>query len=198
MANFERRTTDSKKGSLRSMIVILLIVVFLGGTLLTQYTSIFKGNKPTETTSPSGTNNGPAETSSPGAEPQFVKQGELRFLTPNKKEITKIDIEIADKEETRTQGLMFRKSMRDDVGMLFLMPKLEMQNFWMRNTYISLDILFIDKDKKIVTIQKNTNTLSDKEVPSSKPAFYVLEVNAGFSDAFKLNEGDYIDFKRNL
>jgi hypothetical protein len=198
MANFERRTTGSKKGSLRSMIVILMIVVLLGGTLLTQYTSIFKSNKPVETSNTTSTNTSSSDNVSPGAEPQFVKQGELRFLSADKKEITKIDIEIADKEETRTQGLMFRKSMRDDVGMLFLMPKEEMQNFWMRNTYISLDIIFIDKDKKIVTIQKNTNTLSDKEVPSSKPAFYVLEVNAGYSDAYKLKEGDYIDFKRSL
>ncbi len=198
MANFERRTTGSKKGSLRSMIVILMIVVLLGGTLLTQYTSIFKSSSSTVSNTTSNTTPPTGESVSPGAEPQFVKQGELRFLTPDKKEITKIDIEIADKEETRTQGLMFRKSMREDAGMLFLMPKLEMQNFWMRNTYISLDIIFIDKDKKIVTLQKNTNTLSDKEVPSSKPAFYVLEVNAGFSDAYKLKEGDYIDFKRNL
>lgn len=196
MANFERRTTGSKKGSLRSMIVILLIVVFLGGTLLTQFSGIFKSNNtsPSENSNTSSTNT--TETVSSGAEPQFVKQGELRILNSDKKEITKIDIEIADREETRTQGLMFRTSMKPDAGMLFLMGNEERQSFWMKNTHLPLDIIFINKEKKIVTIQKNTVPFSLDGIPSTAPALYVLEVNAGFSDAYKLKEGDYIDFKR--
>jgi uncharacterized membrane protein (UPF0127 family) len=195
MANFEKRSTQSKKGSLRSMIVILLIVVFLGGTLLTQFTNIFN-KPPAETTKVTEETSTNSDNNAPSSEPQFVKQGELTLLTADHKVISKIDIEIADKTETRTQGLMYRNSMKENAGMLFIFDNQEMQNFWMKNTHIPLDILFIDKDMKIVTIQKNTTPFSLDGVPSTAPAQYVLELNAGYSDGYKLKVGDYIQFKR--
>ena len=191
MANFEKRSTE-KKGSMRSMIVILLIVIFLGGSILTMYNR--NSNKPIETT-PEETST-TTETTSSSSEPQFVKHGELTLLTADKKKISTIDIEIADKVETRTQGLMYRKSMKENAGMLFIFDEPEMQRFWMKNTPLPLDILFIDQDLKIVTIQKNTIPFSEEGVPSTAPAKYVLELNAGYSDGYKLKVGDYIDFKR--
>ena len=124
----------------------------------------------------------------------FTKEGELTFFTQDNKEITKIDIELADSEYDRQLGLMKRKSMEEKQGMLFIFPDEELKSFWMRNTFISLDMLFINSKKEIVTIHKNTRTLSDQSYPSTAPAIYVVEVIAGFTDKYKIKEGDKISW----
>lgn len=127
-------------------------------------------------------------------EPQFKKEGALRFLKGDGEEVKKIDIEIADNGPERQQGLMYRKSMDEARGMLFIFPDEAQQGFWMKNTILPLDIMFIGKDKKIVKIHKNTTPFSEKDLPSEKPAMYVVEVNAGFVDKYGLKEGDKIEF----
>lgn len=130
-------------------------------------------------------------------EPQFVKQGELEFLKKDsKKIISKIDIEIADNEAKTIQGLMYRKSMEENQGMLFIFPKAEEHSFWMKNTMISLDIIFVNTDKKIIKIHKNTTPLSTKSLPSGGLTLYVVEVNAGYTNKYGINEGDMINFTR--
>lgn len=130
------------------------------------------------------------------AEPQFKKQGELEFISSKgKKVIGKIDIEIADNDSTRMQGLMYRKSMSEDKGMLFIFPISEPQSFWMKNTIISLDIIFVNEDKEIVKIHKNTVPYSKSSNSSFKKSMYVVEVVAGFTDKYKIAEGDRIDYK---
>jgi uncharacterized membrane protein (UPF0127 family) len=69
-----------------------------------------------------------------------------------------------------------------------------MQSFWMRNTNISVDMIFINAEQKIVTIHKNTKILSDQSYPSSAPAKFVLEVNAGFSDRHNISIGDKVSW----
>jgi len=129
-------------------------------------------------------------------EPQFKKQGELEFIsTKGKKVLGKIDIEIADNDKARMQGLMYRKSMPEDKGMLFIFPVSEPQSFWMKNTIISLDIIFVGEDKEIVKIHKNTVPFSEKSNPSIKKAMYVVEVIAGYTNKYGITEGDKIDFK---
>jgi len=124
----------------------------------------------------------------------FTKEGSVTLSdSTGKKKIT-IDAEFADTEYDRQRGLMFRKSMLETQGMLFVFPVEEMQSFWMRNTYISLDMIFIDANKKIVTIHKNTKTLSDQSYASTKPAKYVLEVTGGFCDRHGVVEGDKVDY----
>ena len=82
--------------------------------------------------------------SKPKVGPQFIKEGELQFLTAEGDSVIhRIDIEIADTPDTRTQGLMWRRSMGDNQGMLFIMEDNEPQSFWMLNTYISLDIIYV-------------------------------------------------------
>ncbi len=122
----------------------------------------------------------------------FKKEGELTFANSTDKEITKIDIEIADNDYERQLGLMNRKSMGENQGMLFIFPAERYQSFWMLNTLFSLDILFINSNKEIVTIHKNTAPISEQSYPSSKPAIYVLEVVAGFTDKYNIKEGDRI------
>lgn len=132
------------------------------------------------------------------AEPQFVNEGELGFISQgNKDTLAVIDIEIADNDKDRAQGLMYRSSLPDSTGMLFVFDRAAEQTFWMKNTKISIDIMYIDANKKIVTIYKHQMPYSKNPIPSMKPAQYVLEVNAGFSDFHKISEGDLIFFDRN-
>ena len=129
--------------------------------------------------------------------PQFTKEGELQFLKGESGElIQQIEIEIADTEMDRQRGLMWRRSMEEQQGMLFIMEQLKMQNFWMLNTYIALDIIFLDADLNIVTIQKNTQPQTLDPVRSFKPAKYVVEVIAGYADKHGLAIGDKITYTR--
>jgi len=123
---------------------------------------------------------------------KFKKEGELTFVDSVQNPIIKIDIEIADNDYERQLGLMNRQSMEEMQGMLFLFPQQQFQSFWMRNTLFSLDMLFINSNKEIVTIHKNTTPLSEQSYPSSAPAIYVLEVNAGFCDRHNIKLGDKI------
>lgn len=130
----------------------------------------------------------------------FKKQGELTFYSNDGKPITKIDIQIAATEFDRELGLMFRKSMNENQGMLFIFPVSQIQDFWMRNTEIPLDMIFVDSLKQIVTIHKNTKTMSDQTYSSTQPALYVIEVNGGFTDKYHIQNGDkvnWVDYKMN-
>jgi uncharacterized protein len=127
--------------------------------------------------------------------PVFRKDGELTFKD-NKHEssLAKIDIEIADEEAERMQGLMYRDSMPEMSGMLFTFTVEEPLNFWMKNTRISLDIIYISAEHKIVSIARNTKPYSLDQIPSNKPALYVVEVNAGFTKRHRIKEGDLVIF----
>ena len=164
----------------KTIAIILVILLLFGGFFATGLFN-FGGN----------TANDSEITESQEVIPQFKQEGELFF--PEEKQ--KIAIEVADNEAEITQGLMYRRSMPDTTGMLFIMPKTEEQVFWMKNTHIPLDMIFIDEDKKIVTIQVNTIPFSEKRVPSFKPAKYVLEVNAGFCQRRGIDEGEIVDFR---
>lgn len=130
-------------------------------------------------------------------EPQFEKQGELEFIKKDTKAIiSKIEIEIADNDAKTQQGLMHRKSMDENRGMLFIFPIAQEHAFWMKNTLISLDIIFTDKDKKIIKIHKSTTPHSTKSLPSGSPTMFVVEVNAGYTDKYGVSEGDLINFTR--
>lgn len=104
-------------------------------------------------------------------------------------------VEVADTDQTRALGLMFREHMDDDVGMLFIFPDTQRRAFWMKNTLISLDILYFDQNKKLVSISENTppcknTTTRCPNYPSAQPAKYVLEINAGLSEEYGFKTGD--------
>src|SRR5205085_10384280 len=102
-------------------------------------------------------------------EPKFIKQGEVTFISSrNNAEIKKIDVEVASTPQTQTQGLMFRTHMEDAQGMLFLFPESSKHSFWMKNTLIPLDIIFIEPKGQIDTIYRNTTPLSERSLPSRK------------------------------
>ena len=127
-------------------------------------------------------------------EPKFVKQGTAWVLN-DLDTLQILDIELAKTVAKTDQGLMFRKSMKKNQGMLFIFKKERPQSFYMKNTYISLDLLFIDKNGIVVDIAKRAKILDESSILSKKPAMYVLEINAGLSDEWRIVEGTKIVWK---
>lgn len=128
--------------------------------------------------------------------PQFKKEGELWLTKAEGDTIRQLDIEIADIESERTIGLMHRWSMLDTQGMLFIFEEEEPRSFWMHNTLMGLDIIYIKANGEIVSIAKYCVPKSDKSIPSNGSAMYVLEVTEGFCDIYNVKVGDRIEFKR--
>ena len=108
------------------------------------------------------------------------------------------EVEIADNDASRAQGLMFRDKMADGHGMLFIHDYEEPQAYWMKNTRIPLDILYFDTGRKLVTQQRDVPPCSAGDAcpiyPSNAPARYVLELNAGQAAKLKLQDGSEIRF----
>ena len=98
--------------------------------------------------------------------------------------------EIADDEQERARGLMFRREMAREHGMLFLFEEPGMQSFWMRNTHLSLDLIFIGADGRIVNIAERAVPYTDTAVRSTGPAIAVLEINGGLAREMGLAPGD--------
>ena len=119
-------------------------------------------------------------------EPQVVLNGE-RFT-----------VELAETQQKRTLGLMFRDSMPDDHGMLFIFPAESLRSFHMKNTRIPLDILYFDEDLKLVSVAEDTQPCRTRRCPaypSDGPAKYVLELNAGKAAELGLRPGDTLQLR---
>jgi uncharacterized membrane protein (UPF0127 family) len=129
-------------------------------------------------------------------EVSFKKEGELSLMKAETDSVVaSLDIEIADDEYETETGLMYRKSMQDDRGMLFVFDDEIRRSFYMKNTEFALDIIFINSRNEIVSIQKNAKPLDQSSLPSEAPAKMVLEVNAGLSDKWTLEPGDKIQWR---
>jgi uncharacterized membrane protein (UPF0127 family) len=102
----------------------------------------------------------------------------------------KFAVEVMRTPEQLSRGLMFRRYMPDDRGMLFDFKTEQPVQFWMKNTYLPLDMIFVSKAGKIVSIAENTEPLSEKLVPSGAPVGSVLEVNAGTAARIHAKPGD--------
>jgi uncharacterized protein len=111
-----------------------------------------------------------------------------------------IHAELADTPVKRARGLMFRENLAPDHGMLFTFGDLQAWSFWMKNTKLVLDIIWMDDKKKIVHIERNVPvcTKTDESCPQYRPndgAMYVLEVGGGRAEALDLQRGKRLDFK---
>jgi len=107
------------------------------------------------------------------------------------------DVEIASTYEERSKGLMFRESLKENQGMLFIFKEENIYSFWMKNTLIPLDIIWINKDKEVIHIETAQPCESDP-CPSYSPpvlSLYVLELNANTSKKINLNINDTIEIK---
>jgi len=124
----------------------------------------------------------------------FTKEGELTIFKTSDSTKVSLNIEIADTEFDIQTGLMYRNSMKNSQGMLFVFDDETERFFYMKNTKFSLDLIFINSNKKIISFQKNTKPLDESSLPSNAPARYVLEVNAGLVDIWNISVGDRIEF----
>ena len=100
--------------------------------------------------------------------------------------------EIAADDRERAIGLMFREEMAEDRGMLFLFDGESDRHFWMKNTPLPLDIIFIAADGTIVSIAENTTPFSESVIPSNGPSKFVFEVNAGVTEKLGIAAGDRV------
>jgi len=101
-------------------------------------------------------------------------------------------VELATNDAERERGLMFRKSLPEGQGMLFDFKYDQPVSFWMHNTYISLDMIFIGGDGRILHIVENAKPMSDDLIPSRVPVRAVLEVIAGTVDNLRIAVGDRV------
>ena len=107
-------------------------------------------------------------------------------------------VELALTNQQLQDGLQYRKSLEQGHGMLFVFEKPVEVKFWMKNTLIPLDMIWMDKDKKVLFIKKNAPPCLEEICPSYGPdqaAHYVLEVNAGFASAYNVEVGDKAEFR---
>jgi len=110
----------------------------------------------------------------------------------------RLAVEIADNSTLRTRGLMWRSDVPDGTGMLFIFPNEVVQSFWMRNTLIPLDILFVDRTGKVVGVVQwaEPKTLTSRTV--GKPSMYVLEVPGGWASRNSVQAGARVDLEGDL
>ncbi|MGF6177065.1 DUF192 domain-containing protein [Ensifer sp. 4252] len=128
------------------------------------------------------------------AEAQFTTD-QMRLVTADNK-IHELTVELAIDAEQREQGLMFRRSMAPDHGMLFDFGETRRVMMWMKNTYLALDMLFIDKNGTVRTIHQDAVPFSEAIIDSREPIAYVLELNAGTVKRFGIKPGDRLEGAR--
>jgi len=107
-----------------------------------------------------------------------------------------VQVEVADTPDTRARGLMYRKDLAADAGMLFIFPNESEQRFWMKNTPLPLDMVFIGADKRIVGIVADTRPFTTNPLGVDGLSQYVLEVHGGFCASHGITAGNQVDFER--
>jgi uncharacterized membrane protein (UPF0127 family) len=131
-------------------------------------------------------------TENKGRELELVEQ--VTFVSLSGEEISTIRAALADEPEERNQGLMDVTDMPMDAGMLFIFPDEAPRSFYMANTHLPLDIIFVSADSTIVRIHHNTAPFNTGQLPSGKPAKYVVETNGGYCVSNDIQEGMKIKF----
>lgn len=119
----------------------------------------------------------------------------LVIIEDNDKNLIDLKIAIADNAEKRARGLMEVKNLPKDYAMLFIFDSPQVANFWMKNTAIPLDIIFVDNSNKIVHIHKNARPFDESFISSQKEVDKAIEVNAGLVDKYNIRVGNKIKFK---
>jgi len=186
----QKTKSNPKKNSNKRDIKRIAILLIVAAVLVTVYLLMFSSNKT------SIKNNDKTDKIEKEMVNIFLKHGELTFNSSAGEFISTIEIEIAEDDKKRADGLMFRKGMKEYQGMFFIFPYESRQSFWMRNTALSLDMLFVNSKNEIVTIHKNTTPFSDESYPSAKPSICVIEVLAGYTEKYGIKNGDKIVWRR--
>ena len=128
----------------------------------------------------------------------FNKEGELSVYRGGTDSVlVRLDVEIADTDYETQTGLMYRDAMKAQQGMLFIFEEEAMHSFYMKNTKIPLDLLFIDHEMKVATIEENAQPMDESGISSRVAVQYVLEANAGMAARWGVQPGDSIVLFRN-
>ena len=127
----------------------------------------------------------------------FTKEGELSvYQSGTEALLAKIDIEIAETEYETSTGLMYRKGMEKNQGMIFIFDYVGMHSFYMKNTEFDIDIIFIDDELKIASYHDRARAMDETGISSKVPIRYVLEISAGLRSQWGLEVGDQIQYSR--
>jgi hypothetical protein len=124
----------------------------------------------------------------------LFKHATLKIETKNGPVV--LDVEVADTEPKREQGLMFRRKLPEKQGMIFLFDDEQEITMWMKNTYIPLDMVFIGTDWRVVHITENAEPLSTDIISSVRPASRVLEIAGGQAKQLGLKAGDSVSLQQ--
>lgn len=126
-------------------------------------------------------------------EPAAAQQAERSELTVHTAAGPRtFQVEIAETPDERATGLMYRRHLEPEHGMLFDFESDRPVAMWMRNTYIPLDMLFIDSDRRVKNIARRTTPLSERTVESAGTVRYVLEINGGLAETLGIAPGDVV------
>jgi len=164
-----------RKGKLAKLALYIILGALIGGFMV-----FVQNNNKVET----GENN--------SYQPKFRHDANLSFIA-NGDTLSTIEIEIVKEPDEIVQGMMYRREMNRNRGMLFIFPDIRKRFFWMKNTHISLDIIFIDENYQIINIATDTEPYSEEQIPSIYPTKFVVEVNSGYCANFDVAIGDKID-----
>ncbi len=118
----------------------------------------------------------------------------VKIFSQDETLLATFEVEIADEPSETAQGLMYRQELDPDKGMLFIFSELRESPFWMKNTLIPLDIIFISSDKKIISIVHNATPQTTTPRYAEGPYQYVLEINGGLSQELNIVPGSRVDF----
>lgn len=121
-----------------------------------------------------------------------IEAGTLEIATKSGVRIFSVELAVTDEE--RTKGLMYRKQVPDGYGMLFDFKQEQPVSMWMKNTYVSLDMIFIRDNGRIARIAENTEVLSERVISSGQPVRAVLEVVAGTARKYGIAPGDQVAY----
>jgi hypothetical protein len=119
---------------------------------------------------------------------RLFSRSTLQIATPDAK-LHKIDVWVADNDARRTRGLMFVEHLADDAGMLFIYPQPQPISMWMRNTPLSLDMLFVRADGRVHRVVENTTPMSLDTIASDGTVLAVIELKAGSAARLKIRPG---------
>jgi uncharacterized protein len=122
------------------------------------------------------------------------KTEQAKLVMPDGKESPVLSLEIADDHAKRQLGLMYRRGLEAHSGMLFIFPEDSPRSFWMKNTFIELDMAFLDSNYRVVSIIRRAKPLTEKAQESGVSARYVLEVNGGSLEKWGIEKGATLVF----
>ena len=123
-----------------------------------------------------------------------AREPQVRILDANGASKAVVQVEIADTAAARELGLMYRRHLAQDAGMLFIFKQPQQLTFWMKNTEIPLDMIFAGADGTVVGIIANAEPFSEQQLSIDGDSQYVLEVNGGFARSHGIKPGDRLQF----